>query len=139
MASLIWLILIIFGVCSFSWLPFFIDALVVAIVIATNQKDNEKNLVKDLLCIAAVGVAGFAFYKFFFGLAISAWWILLSPVAVFAMMLFPGGFTIVNLLFKNLGLMNLPTWGFIVGIVLDVLFIVLLVAIIVEAVKNKKK
>ena len=55
------------------------------------------------------------------------------------MMLFPGGFTIVNLLFKNLGLMNLPIWGFIVGIVLDVLFIVLLVAIIVEAVKNKKK
>lgn len=140
MVMLVWFILSLCGVCDFTWLPVFIDAILAAILLAAKE---ENNLGRDLLCIVAVGVAGFAFYKFFFDLAISAWWILISPIATFVVMLFPGGFTITNYLFKNLGLMNLPTWGLIVGIVLDVIFLVILIALIVDSIKssieNKKQ
>ena len=99
MVMLVWFILSLCGVCDFTWLPVFIDAILAAILLAAKE---ENNLGRDLLCIVAVGVAGFAFYKFFFDLAISAWWILASPIATFVVMLFPGGFTIANYLFKNL-------------------------------------
>jgi len=140
MVMLVWFILSLCGVCDFTWLPVFIDAILAAILLAAKE---ENNLGRDLLCIVAVGVAGFAFYKFFFDLVISSWWILVSPIATFVVMLFPGGFTITNYLFKNLGLMNLPTWGLIVGIVLDVIFLVILIALIVDSIKssieNKKQ
>lgn len=133
MVMLVWFILSLCGVCDFTWLPVFIDAILAAILLAAKE---ENNLGRDLLCIVAVGVAGFAFYKFFFDLAISALWILISPIATFVVMLFPGGFTIANYLFKNYELMNLPTWGLIVGIVLDVIFLVILIALIVDSIKN---
>lgn len=140
MVMLVWFILSLCGVCDFTWLPVFIDAILAAILLAAKE---ENNLGRDLLCIVAVGVAGFAFYKFFFDLAISAWWILASPIATFVVMLFPGGFTIANYLFKNFGLMNLPTWGLIVGIVLDVIFLVIIIALILDSIKssieNKKQ
>lgn len=136
MVMLVWFILSLCGVCDFTRLPVFIDAILAAILLAAKE---ENNLGRDLLCIAAVGVASFAFYKFFFDLAISAWWILISPIATFVVMLFPGGLTIVNYLFKNFGLMNLPTWGLIVGIVLDVISLVFLIALIVDSIKSSKK
>lgn len=136
MVMLVWFILSLCGVCDFTWLPVFIDAILAAILLAAKE---ENNFGKDLLCIAAVGVASFAFYKFFFDLAISSWWILLSPIAGVVVMLFPGGYTIANYLFKNFGLMNLPTWGLIVGIVLDVIFLVIIIALIVDSIKNKKQ
>ena len=74
MVILIWFVLSLIGVCKFTWLPVLIDA-IIFICIASLEKDES--IMNNILCTIFIGVAGFSFYKFFFGLAVSAWWILL--------------------------------------------------------------
>ncbi len=136
MVMLVWYILSLFGVCSFTWLPVFIDTLLTAFICGA-QQDNDSFL-NNCLCTVCLGLSGFAFYKFFFALSISGWWAFASPIAMLIVLLFPGGFTIVNLLFKHFGLMTLPTWGLIVGIVLDVLMLIFILADWISKLKMRR-
>ncbi|MGN0115122.1 MAG: hypothetical protein ACI396_07315 [Acutalibacteraceae bacterium] len=139
MVMLVWWILSLFGVCSFTWLPVFIDAIIVALSSAVHYSSasEDEDLLSELIWVSiTLGIAAFAFYKFFFGLTISAWWILAAPIAIIIIFFVPGGFTITNLLFKYFGLMTLPTWGFIVGIVIDVFTVIALIISFAHGHKN---
>jgi len=138
MVSIVWFILSLFGVCAFTWLPIFIDA-VITLCLLVFMNPEGKNDTQNFATIAVMSVAYFAFYKSFFALTVSGWWVLLAPVAMPVAALFPGGFTIVNLLLDKNGLIALPTWGLVVGIILDVLIAGIMVYTIIEEVKNKKK
>ncbi len=139
MITIIWLILSLFGVCSFTWLPIFLDTLIVASYLACKSSvSNQSSDNENLMCIAALSVSCFAFYKFFYAMTISGWWILLAPIAFVIVALFPGGFTIINLLFDKAGWITLPTWGLILGIVIDIFILVVEIASIIESVKNSK-
>lgn len=136
MVMLVWLVLSLCGVCEFTWLPVFIDAVIVGSILGVKEKSSHSRLI---LANVSLGVALFAFYKFFFGLNVSIWWILISPIAMLIMLLFPGGITITNFILKSYGLMTLPAWGMIVGIILDILTLILLIYIIADSIKNKKE
>lgn len=136
MVMIVWFILSLFGVCSFTWLPVLIDTGLYTIYAIINLNDDR--YLPNAIGTLTLGVAGFSFYKFFFDLSISTWWIFLSPIAFPVMVFFPGGLTITNLIFSHYGLMELPTWGLIVGIVIDVFFLIALVLIIVDAITNRK-
>lgn len=135
MVMLVWLILCLFKVCSFSWLPVFIDAVLIVLFSGTMEEASE-SIGKWLVPIFAFGVAVFAFLKFFCYLSISGWWVLASAVLGAVILVFPGGFTIMNLLFEHFGLMILPTWVLIVGIVLDA---IMLAGIIAGICASRKK
>ena len=137
MVTIVWLVLSLFGVCSFTWLPIFIDTFLSAIFVAC-KSDKNNETVRYLSAIVLLGVSCFAFYKFFFGLTISTWWIILSPIMIFLLIVVPGGFTIINLLFENHGLIDLPVWGLVVGIVVDVLLLVVFIFAIISDKINKE-
>lgn len=126
MLTLVWWVLSLFKVCTLTWLPVFIDAAILSVLLFAGMGDNdEEPIPKSLVLLATFGVAVFAFLKFFCCLSFSGWWVLSSAVLGIIALLFPGGFTIMNLLFKFLKLMILPTWVLIVGIVLDVIILIL--------------
>ncbi len=135
MVMLIWFILSLFNVCEFTWLPVFIDALLCTFLFAASSDNNN---VSSVSATMSLGIATFAFYKYFFKLAISAWWILLSPAATLVMTFFPGGHTITNILFDKFNLMTLPTWGLVIGIILDVFYLGVLGYLLIDAIKSKK-
>jgi len=140
MVILIWFILSLFDVCKFTWLPVFIDAVLISAICSIktefNKKENEIFLYLQI--IAIMGVAIFAFYKFFFGLTISGWWLLVSPIVGFLMLMVPGGITIINLLLYKYALIELPIWGLIVGVVIDVIIFALLIWIIIPNRRDRK-
>ena len=139
MVMIVWFILSLFGVCQFSWIPVMIDAAVSSLVLLINSRQKNDNYTTDVLCEITIGIAVFAFYKVFCGLAISGWWILLSPIAIFVMLLVPGGITIVNLIFKSNGLISLPAWVLIIGIILDLLMLFGLTCALVDTIKSKNQ
>ena len=66
-------------------------------------------------------ICWFAFAKTFWSLSLGWGWIFISPVWFILAFYIPGGFTITNLICNSNGIMNVPTWGLIVGIVIDVI------------------
>lgn len=130
MVSLVWWILSLCNVCAFSWLPIFIEGIVLVFVAAFFGKNESTTSSVQAL---SMGFALFAFCKCFLDLSISSWWILISPLWFALAALIPGGFTINNLLFSHFGLMNLPTWVLVVGIISDILFIGVLIVAIKQA------
>ena len=133
MVSIVWLILSLFKVCAFTWLPVFIESalltLILLIAIVAGDSDSAWGVLFPF-----TGVLTFSIYKCFFGLAISNWWVLLSPIAASIILFLPGGFTAFNLLFNHFGLTMVPQWAVITGIVLDV---VKLIFIIIGVSKKK--
>lgn len=125
-----------FGVCSFTWLPVFIDAAIAGVFAVVMSTDGD--IASQVTGIGILGVSVFAFYKYFFSLAISPWWILASPVVVLILAIFPGGFTIANVLLNNAGLMAMPLWGFIIGAVIDIIYLVIIVMIIVSSIRDRR-
>lgn len=130
MVTLVWWILSLFGICEFTWLPVFADA-VCTVYLDMREMPSENGATLTSLSIAT-GVAYFAFLKYFLGLTLSAWWVLASPIAFIIAFIVPGGFTIVNLLFQHFGWIQLPTWALIIGIVIDVLSLILLLGAIIN-------
>lgn len=141
MLTLIWWILSLCKVCSFSWLPVLIDSIIGVVLFFKRSFDSfdaqQEDLPSGLCAFYSLGIAAFAFYKLFFSMTISAWWILLSPIVFILLLIIPGGLTIFNLITKNHGLLILPTWGLVVGIILDVLLIVFTIVIIVDEKKRR--
>ena len=135
MVMLVWWILSLFGVCEFTWLPVLADALLVGFY-GTSIWGNDSTL-SPLSSDAAFGIAYFAFLKHYFGLSLSTWWLLAFPIVFLVAFLFPGGFTILNLLFQHFGWMQLPTWGLIASIVADVLTLVYMIVLIINEHKNR--
>ena len=155
MVSIVWFILYLCKVCSFSWIPVLIEGvvgLIITIVISEKQEEDrrysfgrhkEDTFASDvkftLAVLISVGCIFFSFYKLFFSLQISAWWLLLAPIVGALAIALPGGFTGLGLILANNGLCTLPKWGLIVSIVFDVIFLIWLIAIIASFVKEKKK
>lgn len=126
MVSIVWFILSLFKVCAFTWLPVLIDSgLLTLLILILDFTIAEDEFGANAL--PSMGVLMFAIYKYFFGLAISNWWILLSTIPAMIMLLLPGGFTAFNLLFNHFGLAMVPQWAVIVGIVLDVVKLVVII------------
>lgn len=122
MITFVWWIVSLFGVCSLTWLPVFIDGCI-ALVLTFFQLDGNGD--PPASAIVCVGIALFAACKYWFGLTISGWWILLSPVWAMLAIILPGGFTLTNYLLGHFGLMTVPTWVFITCIVVDVICVIL--------------
>ena len=140
MVSIVWFILSLFKVCAFTWLPVLIDSIILSFTIGDKQAEGD-DLLQNIAVIALTGISIFAFQKFFFNLSVSNWWIIAYALlgGIFIVIL-PGGFTASNLIFKHFGLMHLPTWGIIVGIVIDIFFIgVVFVPMIVQRKEKRER
>mgnify|MGYP000162807515 CR=1 FL=1 len=140
MVSIVWFILSLFKVCAFTWLPVLIDSIILSFIIGNKQAKGD-DLLQNIAVIALTGISIFAFQKFFFNLSVSNWWIIAYALlgGIFIVIL-PGGFTASNLILKHFGLMQLPTWGLIVGIVLDIIFIgVVFVPMIVQRKEKRER
>ena len=140
MVSIVWFILSLFKVCAFTWLPVLIDSIILSFIIGNKQAKGD-DLLQNIAVIALAGISIFAFQKFFFNLSVSNWWIIAYALlgGIFIVIL-PGGFTASNLILKHFGLMQLPTWGLIVGIVLDIIFIgVVFVPMIVQRKEKRER
>lgn len=140
MVSIVWFILSLFKVCAFTWLPVLIESIILSFIIGTKQAEGD-DLLQNIAVIALTGISIFAFQKFFFNLSVSNWWIIAYALlgGIFIVIL-PGGFTASNLILKHFGLMQLPTWGLIVGIVLDIIFIgVVFVPMIIQRKEKRER
>ena len=140
MVSIVWFILSLFKVCAFTWLPVLIESIILSFIIGTKQAKGD-DLLQNIAVIALTGISIFAFQKFFFNLSVSNWWIIAYALlgGIFIVIL-PGGFTASNLILKHFGLMQLPTWGLIVGIVLDIIFIgVVFVPMIIQRKEKRER
>ena len=136
MVTLVWFILRLFGICEFSWIPVLIDGAALTFICLPGVNDST---LSTLLSVIGAGLMIFAFYKRFFHLTLSAWWILITPFIFSLAAILPGGTTIMNLLFRRWGWISLPTWGLVVSIVLDVLFLIGCIMEILEARRNKTR
>lgn len=141
MVSIVWFILSLFKVCAFSWLLVLIESIILSFIIGTKQAKGDDDLLENIVTIALVGISIFAFQKFFFNLSVSNWWVIAYAVAgAILIVILPGGFTASNLILKHFGLMQLPTWGLIVGIVLDIIFIgVVFVPMIIQRKEKRER
>lgn len=118
MVSLIWFILSLSGICAFSWIPVFIEAVVMVIYISMKHEANGVNA----LFYASSGVALFSGLKVFLGLSLSAWWIFLSPLVALALFFVPGGYTILTAVLYFTGLISVTTTGLIISLVIAIIF-----------------
>lgn len=129
MIMLVWWILSLFGVCEFTWLPVMIDCGLSTLCMVFSTDDSYAANVTALL---PAGVGIFALCKHFLALDASGWWLLLSPVWLVVAFFVPGGYTITNLVLSHHGIMALPTWVLIVGIVADVITLIAEICIFVD-------
>lgn len=126
MVSIVWLILSLFKVCAFTWLPVLIDSgLLTLLILILDFTIAEDEFGTNAL--PSMGVFMFAIYKYFFCLTLPDWSVLLSTLPASVILLLPGGFTAFNLLFNHFGLTMVPQWAVITGIVLDVVKLIFII------------
>ena len=136
MVTLIWFILSLVGVCSFSWWPVLIESVLAAVICGMNGGDSKGGA---LLANVFLGFVPFAGYKLFCGLTLSPWWLIAAPFWNFIAIVLPGGYTLSGILLERYGLMTMPTWVLVVSVVLDVLSLLAIVMGIVEWRQDRKK
>lgn len=130
MVSIVWLILSLFKVCAFTWLPVLIDSgLLTLLILILDFTIAEDEFGTNAL--PSMGVFMFAIYKYFFCLTLPDWSVLLSTLPASVILLLPGGFTALNLLYNHSGFAMVPQWAVITGIVLDVVKLILITIIII--------
>lgn len=127
MVSLVWFILSLLGVCQFSWIPLFIESIIAMFVWMAKNSQSTNTFWSLQETVIYYGIMLFSFCKMTFNLSISSWWILVSPIWFEVALFIPGGYTITSILFNKYGLMNVPVWGLIVSIIVDISILVLLV------------
>lgn len=116
-----------------SWTIVFIISIVAAVIFAFTDAP-------DFLTNIAGAIASFAFYKAFFGLTCSIWWMIPFDIVLAIAFIIPGGNTIFNKILLKRGLIaTLPKWGLILGIVIDVFSLIAIIAGIIELIKDSKK
>ena len=136
MVMLVWWILSLFGVCEFTWLPVLIDFGLGGLYMCFAGTTGESGF-QSFFGEVALGFASFACGKCFYSLTISGWWMLLAPVWLMIAILVPGGFTITNILFNKFNLITLPTWGLVVGIVVDVIGLLIEIFALISYLKER--
>lgn len=117
-----------------------IDAIIVmiaAVAIPTSSGDEHKTSA-DIICISAIGVAVYAFCAQFLSLTLPFWCVFISPVWFIIALFVPGGFTITNIILNAVGVMGVPIWVFIIGVIADVLIIGLMIWSLITSVRNKQ-
>lgn len=138
MVTIVYLILCWCGVFDFSWWFPFIESIILLILELFIALSGE-NTGAGVLGFFQFGLLIFSFYKVFADIAISNWFILLTPLWAYVAALVPGGTTISNILLHNAGLMLLPKWFFIVGIVLDAIEAFAIVFGLLSEMRDKNK
>lgn len=84
-------------------------------------------------------VAIFCFYKGVLKLTLPNWWVLLSGIILTLVNFVPGGYTIMNLIFKHFNMITLPTWALILGIFVDIYEIISLDIPLIKYLKRELK
>lgn len=118
MVTIIWLILSFVGVCSFSWWPVLVESLVLLILTAVVTLGHPGEWASFFM-VTMGGFAVFAALKLFCGLSLSPLWLAAAPVWNLAALVIPGGYTIGAIVLSKMGMMSLPTWIFMVALLID--------------------
>lgn len=118
MVTIIWLILSFVGVCSFSWWPVLVESLVLLILTAVVTLGHPGEWASFFM-VTMGGFAVFAALKLFCGLSLSPLWLAAAPVWNLAALVIPGGYTIGAIILSKMGMMSLPTWIFMVALLID--------------------
>lgn len=118
MVTIIWLILSLVGVCSFSWWPVLVEALVLLILTAVVTLGHPGEWASFFM-VTMGGFAVFAALKLFCGLSLSPLWLAAAPVWNLAALVIPCGYTIGAIILSKMGMMSLPTWIFMVALLID--------------------
>ena len=118
MVTIIWLILSFVGVCSFSWWPVLVESLVLLILTAVVTLGHPGEWASFFM-VTMSGFAVFAALKLFCGLSLSPLWLAAAPVWNLAALVIPGGYTIGAIVLSKMGMMSLPTWIFMVALLID--------------------
>lgn len=118
MVTIIWLILSLVGVCSFSWWPVLVESLVLLILTAVVTLGHPGEWASFFM-VTMGGFAVFAALKLFCGLSLSPLWLAAAPVWNLAALVIPGGYTIGAIVLSKMGMMSLPTWIFMVALLID--------------------
>ena len=118
MVTIIWLILSLVGVCSFSWWPVLVESLVLLILTAVVTLGHPGEWASFFM-VTMSGFAVFAALKLFCGLSLSPLWLAAAPVWNLAALVIPGGYTIGAIVLSKMGMMSLPTWIFMVALLID--------------------
>lgn len=127
MVTIVWLILSLIGVCSFSWWPVLIESFLLAILLSMGGKPGL------LLANLVAGLIPFSAFKLFCGLNLSLWWLIAAPFWNVIAAAVPGGYTISAIFMERYGWMTvLPTWMLVVLILLDILYLVGIIMGIIE-------
>lgn len=138
MVSIIWFILSLFDVCSFSWWPVFIEGIILFFASGFVYVLNE-DIVSGALSVFYCGAFVFAALKLFCGLTISPWWILLAWLWFVLALIVPGGLSITYLWFNHLNIITYSKWQLIFLIIVDAIFLVILIASVISSVIPKRK
>ena len=138
MVSLVWFILSLCKVCSFSWWPVFIEG-IIAFIVFIFFYSGSNNLSAGFSGIFSLGVMAFAGLKLFCGLTISPWWMLIAGIWLALAMFFPGGFTLTYLWFDHLNVITYSKGQLIFLIIIDILLVVGIAYGIIDAVIEKRK
>lgn len=118
MVTIIWLILSFVGVCSFSWWTVLVESLVLLILTAVVTLGHPGEWASFFM-VTMGGFAVFAALKLFCGLSLSPLWLAAAPVWNLAALVIPGGYTIGAIVLSKMGMMSLPTWIFMVALLID--------------------
>ena len=118
MVTIIWLILSFVGVCSFSWWPVLVESLVLLILTAVVTLGHPGEWASFFM-VTMGGFAVFAALKLFCGLSLSPLWLAAAPVWNLDALVIPGGYTIGAIVLSKMGMMSLPTWIFMVALLID--------------------
>lgn len=132
MVTIVWLILSLIGVCSFSWWPVLIESFLLAILLSMGGKPGL------LLANLVAGLIPFSAFKLFCGLNLSLWWLIAAPFWNLIAAVVPGGYTISAILLERYEFMTLPTWMLVVLIIVDILCLISIVAGVVESRNDAK-
>lgn len=138
MVSLVCMILYLCDICGFSWWVVLIESVLALVLSYLYSQKCDDDFIPNLIVTLSLGVAYFSIMKLFCGLTISAWWLLISPIYAILALFIPGGFIGTELIFKHFGLISqTPLWTLIVAGIMDIIFIIVLIAIIIETIKDK--
>ena len=118
MVTIVWLILSLIGVCSFSWWPVLVESLVLLILTAVVTLGHPGEWASFFM-VTMGGFAVFAALKLFCGLSLSPLWLAAAPVWNLAALVIPGGYTIGAIVLSKMGMVSLPTWIFMVALLID--------------------
>lgn len=139
MVSIVWFILSVCNVCSFSWWPVFIESIIVGIA-SLILSSNSNNYIIGILGAFDLGIMAFAAMKLFCGLTISPWWLLIAWIWFALAIIVPGGFACTYLWFDHLNIIMFSKGQLVFLIIVDVLlFVALTYSFITEFIIEKRK